>query len=82
MSCEVESKILTCEYNIYTLGEFIYFIFYGIMFKLFKAMQSEQHMGGRVAFCLHSYAKNKFPCLEGGILEFLALIKDESYIRR
>ena len=31
-------------------------------------MQSEQHMG---SLCLYSYAKKKFPCLEGGILEFL-----------
>ena len=32
--------------------------------------------------CLYSYAKNKFPYHEGGILDFLALIKDESYIHR
>ena len=50
------------------------------MFKLFKPMQScEQHMGG---ICLYSYANNKFPLDERGILDFLALIKDESYIRR
>ena len=50
------------------------------MFKLFKPMQScEQHMGG---ICLYRYAKNKFPYHEGGILDFLALIKDESYIHQ
>ena len=55
------------------------------MFKLFKPMQREQQFTNGCQDGILpplSYAKNKFPCLEGGILEFLALIKDESYIRR
>ena len=48
------------------------------MFKLFKPMQSEQHMGGIASKVMpkRSFAS----CLKGGILEFLALIKDKSFI--
>ena len=35
-------------------------------------MQGEQHMGG---ICLYSYAKKKFPYLEGEILEFLLWLR-------
>ena len=50
------------------------------MFKLFKPMQSEQHMGGIASKVMpkRSFAS----CLKGGILKFLALFKDKSYMHR
>ena len=64
-----------------TLGEFIYFIlfFTELCLNFLNQCRAVNNMGG---ICLYSYAKNKFPYNEGGILDFLALIKDESYIHR